>query len=66
MNSKKYIDVAKETDGFQRSDPTDTESHDVWHNSDRLTLRNRMIGYLNNARKKAMEDWPDWPAWPGH
>jgi hypothetical protein len=62
MNSKKYIDVAKEAAGVQHSDLTDTESHKVRHDSDRPTLRNQMIGYLNNAQK-ALEAWP---AWPGH
>jgi hypothetical protein len=65
MNSKKYIDVAKEADDFQPSDLTDTESHEVRHDSDRPTLRDQIIGYFNNAQK-SMEAWPDWPAWPGH
>ena len=65
MNSKKYINVAKEATDFKHGDITDTESHPVRHDSDCPTLRDRMIGYFNNVQK-AMEAWPDWPAWPGH
>ena len=65
MNSKKYIDVAKSADDFQHGDLTDIESHSVRHDSACPTLRDHIIGYLNNAQK-AMESWPAWPAWPGH
>jgi len=65
MNSKKHIDGAEAADDFQHSDLTGIESRSVRHDSACLTLRDQMIGVLNNAQK-AMEAWPAWPAWPGH
>ncbi len=47
---KKYLDIIKEASNWEPKDPMDTEPRHDKREGDRMTLRQQMMGYLDDAQ----------------
>ncbi len=47
---KKYLDIIKEASDWKPKDPMDTEPRNDKREGDRMTLRQQMMGYLDDAQ----------------